>query len=107
VKKPKEIVTDAAPIELDIHHLDVWKGEMKLRDWEGDTFTFVCCDCFLVHRVGVMRDKHTGKTLILMSRNDRSTAQYRRHKDGGLHRGVGKWRMIRNENSNSDTSRHT
>lgn len=97
MKEPCEIVTDDTPIKLDVHPLEVWKGEMKLKDWEGDTFTFVCCDCSLVHHVGVMRDTNTGRILIGMSRDSRSTAQYRRYEDGSLHRGVGKWRLVRNE----------
>ena len=93
--KPSEIVTDDTPIELDVHPLRVWKDEVELEDWEGDTFTFVCCDCALVHHIGVMRDKHTGKILIGMSRDSRATAQCRRYEDGTLHRGVGKWRLER------------
>lgn len=96
MSKPGEIVTDDAPIKLDVHPLEVWKDDVKLRDWEGDTFTLICCDCSLVHHVGVMRDTHTGRILVGMSSDSRRTAQYRRNKRGNLHNGNGKWRLIRN-----------
>lgn len=95
--KSGDIVTDSTPMFLDVHPLEIWRDEEEVPNQEGDTFTFVCCDCALVHHVGVWRDKNTGEITIGMSRDNRSTAQYRRHENGALHRGVGKWRLVRNE----------
>lgn len=89
--------TDAAPLELNVHPLIVYVDEVEQEGWEGDTFDFVCCDCGLTHSVGIIHHVGSGAIRLCMRRNERSTAQYRRHKKGYLHNGNGKWRMIRNE----------
>ena len=89
--------TDSNPIELNVHSLRVWHDDVEVEGWEGDTFDLVCCDCGLTHDVAVIRDTSNGAIKICMSRKERNTAQYRRHKSGYLHEGKGLWRLIRND----------
>ena len=73
----------------------------KLKDYEGfevdpkkETIRFACCDCGLVHDMGVA---FVGKRRVQIAfrRNNRSTAQLRRHSFGYLHLGHRGWRMRR------------
>ena len=41
-------------------------------------WSFECCDCSLVHDVSLVASKH--KIKIIMHRDNRATAQLRRHK---------------------------
>ena len=71
-------------------------GEFTLPDADTAVY-FACCDCGLVHVFVLAEEKETGRESILIIRQDRNTAQLRRHGFGDLHNGSGKWRMIRNE----------
>jgi len=94
-------VSDHDPIILDIKDVVTTREYSDGRQetienvYEGDTFKLVCCDCGLVHRIGVIRDKFTGGIRVFMERDERSTAQHRRHLHCALHRGIGKWKLVR------------
>ena len=74
----------------------------KLKDYEGfevnpkeETIRFACCDCGLVHDMGlaIVGKK---KVQIAFRRFNRGTAQLRRHSYGYLQqKASGKWRMRR------------
>lgn len=61
----------------------------------GETIYQACCDCGLVHMIAWYRYKETGAEKILIVQDKRRTAQLRRYKNGDLHDGNGKWRLIR------------
>ena len=85
---------DKTPIELDVHPLKFWIDDVEQEGREGDTFDLACCDCGLTHNVAVIRDTATGHIKVCMSRNNRSTAQYRRYGNSRLQRGKdSKWRL--------------
>jgi len=88
-------VRDCEPIKLDVSDLEVLADGAAQCGFEGDTFRLVCCDCGLTHGVGVMRKKDTGEMMVMLERNDRATAQYRRHGKADLIKGIGKWVMRR------------
>jgi len=60
-------------------------------------FELACCDCGLVHKVYYSTED--GKLIMFFDRDDRSTAQLRRHNQGQLIDGtsIGKWKMVRKE----------
>lgn len=71
----------------------------KLEDYEEITLKYkreglsmACCDCGLVHKIGfhVYRNGVLG---IAHLRDNRATAQLRRHKYGNLQKGKSKYRM--------------
>lgn len=63
-------------------------------DIEGDSISFACCDCGMVHQFIPVRLTKSDIALHII-RKDRSTGQLRRHRFGKLHKGVGKWRLIK------------
>lgn len=69
-------------------------GEFILPDKEKSVY-FSCCDCALVHAFVLAVEKDTGRESILIIRQNRHTAQLRRHGHGDLQNGNGKWRLIR------------
>jgi hypothetical protein len=71
-------------------------GEFELPT-EDEVIFFACCDCGLVHTFVLAEEKRTGRESILIIRDNRRTAQLRRHEFGDLHRGDGRWRLVRNE----------
>jgi hypothetical protein len=46
----------------------------------GEVFKLECCDCGLVHRIVIMAGKPGGLIGIAASRDNRATAQRRRHR---------------------------
>jgi hypothetical protein len=51
----------------------------------------ICCDCGLTHKINF---RVKGKEIIVrVSRNDRSTAQQRRYKNGNLFEPKSKWKL--------------
>ena len=56
-------------------------------------FKMACCDCGLTHVMGIElnRDKHF---VVRFWRDNRSTAQLRRHGFGNLHK-KGSWEIVR------------
>jgi len=71
--------------------------EVMLPEEPGDVVYEACCDCGLVHMIAWCENVETGEMSIRIMRDNRRTAQLRRHEYGALHRGVGKWRLVRNE----------
>ena len=79
----------------------------KLKNYEGfeinpekETIRFACCDCGLVHDMGVaiVGNRAIGgqKVQLTYRRCNRGTAQLRRHNFGNLQqKSVGRWRMRR------------
>ena len=72
----------------------------KIFDYEGfkidpdkETVCFACCDCGLVHSMGVAFEEG-GKIGVAFKRENRATAQLRRHHYGSLHRGNG-WKLTK------------
>jgi len=41
-------------------------------------FRFACCDCGLVHNIAIAKEKN-GRIGLAIERNNKSTAQFRRH----------------------------
>ena len=70
-------------------------GPLPMPD-EETSILMACCDCGLVHWYALAEHKETNEHVILVIRDNRRTAQLRRHEYGELHRGK-KWRLIRNE----------
>ena len=76
----------------------------KLNDYEGvlldpdkEIFRFACCDCGLVHSMKIVRESDN-KIGIVFKRENRSTAQLRRHQYGNLQQqAVGPHRMVRKD----------
>jgi len=64
---------------------------------EGDTLYLACCDCGLVHEHVWAENIETGERVLVVFRDERRTAQLRRHHYGDLHNSTGKWRLIRND----------
>lgn len=72
----------------------------KLKDFEGfcidpenQILHFACCDCGLVHRIGMAI---VGSSLeIAFQRHNRATAQLRRHKFGNLQNAEKSYRIIK------------
>ncbi len=52
-----------------------------------------CCDCGLVHEIGLAIEGEEVGIAFLSKR--RNTAQLRRNHYGNLHKGVGKWKIVR------------
>jgi len=89
-------IKDGVPITLARDKITIREDGVKMDgEYEGEAFKFICCDCGLVHDAGIVRNVDTGEIFMLMSRNERSTAQHRRHDHIGLHKGVGKWKLVR------------
>jgi hypothetical protein len=86
--------TDENPLELGIAPLNMRKDGKKFKA-KGITFEFVCCDCGLMHRFGIAINDEDNTIIVLTERDDRSTAQYRRHHSAQLIEGVGMWKMVR------------
>ena len=55
---------------------------------------FACCDCGLVHVAGVAVTP-SGIVHMVARRDNRATAQLRRHRFGDLHNKDEKWKMVR------------
>lgn len=88
--------TSSSPIPIYTHPLKVWKDGVEEKDWEGDTFDLVCCDCGLTHNTAVMHNTETNEMKVIMSRSQGSTAQYRRYKNSRLQQGKDtKWKIVR------------
>ena len=59
----------------------------------GEVFKFICCDCGLTHNmIIVILDDDTLQ--MAMERNNRSTAQFRRHLWGYLQQGLTRFKMV-------------
>ena len=83
---------DYAPLEDDQY----------IRIKPDDTIYIACCDCCLVHDwvFGLEYDKETDKIYITATceRNERRTAQLRRHENGELqYANESKWILIRQD----------
>jgi len=66
----------------------------------GETYFIACCDCCLVHdwQFGLEYDEKVDKVYITLDceRNERRTAQLRRHENGELQEpNESKWILIR------------
>ena len=59
------------------------EGDVIELNAKENTLNFACCDCGLVHRIAF--GIHGQDLGIAMERNDRATAQLRRHWFGDLH----------------------
>lgn len=60
----------------------IMAGEEVTLDWRKHDYKMACCDCNLVHR---LRFTVRGKTLVIQGwRDNRSTAQLRRHRSKPL-----------------------
>lgn len=70
--------------------------EFEMPDEETTIFN-ACCDCGMVHMYVLAEEIETGRRCVIVIRDERRTAQLRRHEYGDLHNGNGKWRLIRNE----------
>ncbi len=61
---------------------------------EDESLCFGCCDCGMVHHFDIAC---TGKRIYLrVTQQPRKTGQLRRNRFGNLHRGVRKWKLVRN-----------
>ena len=63
-------------------------------------FELACCDCGLVHRIYYATPTpEEDKLQIAFERDDRATAQLRRHNHGELQKedSVGRWKMVRKD----------
>lgn len=69
-------IEDDVPFDITIENAAFGIGShrkiVKAAQWN-----FECCDCHLVHNVSLIPSKH--KIKILMHRDNRATAQLRRH----------------------------
>lgn len=74
-------------------------GEKVKVNTKEQIISLACCDCGLVHRMDIEVDPNEeGVVYILAPRDERATAQLRRHGYGYLHdedNGT-KWRLVRN-----------
>jgi len=63
---------------------------------KGEILRFACCDCGMVHSIAAVPE--TEDTVGIVFRQEpRRTGQLRRHGFGNLHRGVGKFKLIKEE----------
>jgi len=91
-KYPK--IGDGDPVRLSIGKYG--KRTENLVDVEAqDVLSFACCDCGMVHQFVPIRI-NSKEINVHIVRQDRSTAQLRRHRFGNLHDGVGKWKIVEN-----------
>lgn len=51
-------------------------------NWKTNYLKFACCDCGLVHDFHFIVENNI--LMILVKRNDKSTSQFRRHKNASL-----------------------
>lgn len=70
--------------------------EPQMPEEVGDVVYQACCDCGLVHMIAWCENTETGEMKVRIIRDERRTAQLRRHEYGYLHDKNGKWRLIRN-----------
>lgn len=71
-------------------------GSEKVIKPGTEYFKVACCDCGMVH--SYFFDIKDGDIHLIIFRESASTAQLRRNEFGSLHEGVGKWKLIRNDN---------
>jgi len=92
-------VTSLDHVRLNLHKIKVERDGVEITEdiYKGDTFTLICCDCGLTHRVGIMQNMTTGETTLLFERDNRATGQYRRQTRVLLHKGIGKWKLVRRD----------
>ena len=69
-------------------------GDFQIIDTKGDLLKLACCDCGLVHYIGItIVDDSLVK--LQFAQDKQATAQLRRHKYGFLQQGgVGKYRVV-------------
>ena len=83
--RKKYVIKDGIPFNVDIEKIAFGMGKHRIITMAAK-WNFECCDCHLVHNVSLIPSKH--KIKILMHRDNRATAQLRRHsnkKDEDFH----------------------
>ena len=69
-------IEDGIPFDVSIEKIGIGIGKHKIITMAA-RWNFECCDCHLVHNVSLVASKH--KIKIIMHRDNRATAQLRRH----------------------------
>lgn len=86
-KYPKMMSGDPVPIELGRYVEDNF-----IKD--GTILNFACCDCGMVHLIVAVPIPNRKINLHHWS-EPRKTAALRRNHFGNLHKGSGKWKLVR------------